>query len=255
LSSFKRCEYIYRPYVSLIVIAQVSSFFTYLNLSNVIKCQLRATCHQNYQHVPTMLQVFRHMLKNNCSICDAYMIGNLSPGVSVARQAQAQSEFISSRHLRFRPHSSRPKMWIHLVPPDTGLHKHHFPALKVGLQPPGFEPWTTELENHKSELLLNPTTRLFLDQYKSTSGHNQTYQTRFILSPINTIMFKPSLFVILGAAIIGQTRPAASAQMRSTAPELISSEKRLAKNSKQCKEQFVLKHSCISYKCICCRKS
>jgi hypothetical protein len=59
-------------------------------------------------------------------------------------------------------------------------------------------------------------------------------------------MFKPSLLVILGAAIIGQTHPAASAQMISTAPELISSEGRSDENNKQCEEQFVLKHSCIS---------
>jgi hypothetical protein len=137
-------------------------------------------------------------------------------------------------------------MWVHLVPQDTGFHKYHFPALKLGLHSPGFEPGTTELENHQSELLTHTSTRSFPDQYKSTSGLNQTHQTRFILSPLNTIMFKPSLLVILGAAIIGQTHPAASAQMISTAPELISSEGRSAENNKQCEEQFVLKHSCIS---------
>jgi hypothetical protein len=42
-----------------------------------------------------------------------------------------------------------PKMRVHLVLPDT----YYFPALKVGLRPPGFESGTTELDNYQSELL------------------------------------------------------------------------------------------------------
>lgn len=44
-----------------------------------------------------------------------------------------------------------------------------------------------------------------------------------------SLMFKPSLHILLGAAIIVHTLTATSDQMRSTALELISSEDRLAK--------------------------
>jgi hypothetical protein len=57
------------------------------------------------------------------------------------------------------------------------------------------------------------------------------------------MMFNSSLFVLLGAAIIGQTYSAATLKLTADVPVMMWSTGKSAASSAQCKEQFVFGHS------------
>jgi hypothetical protein len=67
--------------------------------------------------------------------------------------------------------------------------------------------------------------------------------THQITNYLSNMMFKPSLLLLVCAAIIVQTFAAASVQIRSNIPDLISSTGESAQDAEQCEEQFVLNHS------------